>query len=528
LSDINIFLENIHKPYDLLEEERNKWTGEALFLKAYYHFWLFRMYGPVPLIRENPPMDSPGKFYREPVDGVVNYIAGLCDEAAALLPLTVEDMMAEMGMPTKPVALALKAQALTYAASPLFNCNEDYSGYTDNRGIQLFPQDRSQERDKWKKAADALKVAIETAHEAGHRLYDFHENSYAALLHEKTILAMQTRGAVTERWNDEIIWGSAQSSANSTLQRLCFTYFTTTHMNGSAGLKCYAPSLKIVEQFYTKNGLPIADDRDWTGVDPWALRVAGEEDRWYIRENFRTVNLHFDREPRFYGAITFDGGTFYGNSRLSNDNTTNHNYMWTVELKAGSLNGDLQPGRYSPTGYVCKKLTGYRSTFSDNASSTSGIYAYSFPIIRLADLYLMYAEALNEYEGPTAEAYLYTDMVRERSGLKGVVESWRDHAVSGKENYPATQEGLREIIRRERLNELAFEGIRFWDLRRWKLAEEYLNQPVRGLNYRGITAETFYQETQIYPQTFEKKDYFWPVRVSTLLNNQNILQSPGW
>jgi hypothetical protein len=140
----------------------------------------------------------------------------------------------------------------------------------------------------------------------------------------------------------------------------------------------------------------------------------------------------------------------------------------------------------------------------------------------------MYAEALNEYEGPTAEACSYLDMVRERSGLKGVVESWRDHAVSGKENYPATREGLRDIIRRERLNELAFEGIRFWDLRRWKLAEEYMNRPIRGLNIRGTTAETYYQETEVYPLRFGKKDYFWPVRVSTLLNNQNILQSPGW
>jgi hypothetical protein len=531
LSDINIFLENVHKPYDLQEEERNKWTGEALFLKAYYHFWLFRMYGPIPLIRENIPLDAIGdeiQRYREPVDEVADYIAGLCDAAAALLPLNVENMMEEMGMPTKPVALALKAQALTYAASPLFNCNGDYADYMDKRGVQLFPQDKSKEKDKWKKAADALKVAIKTAHEAGHRLFDFHRSNFATLLHEKTILAMQSRGAVTERWNDEIIWGSSQSAGNTPLQRLCFPYFTQVQGDGGSGQKCYAPPLRMVEQFYTKNGLPIADDKDWIGVDPWGLRVAGEEDRWYIRENFQTINLHFDREARFYGAIFFDGGTFYGNNRLANDNTTNHNYMWVTELKARDMSGVITPGRYSSTGYICKKLTSYMSTFSDNATGLGGLYAYSFPIIRLADLYLMYAEALNEYEGTTAEAYSYVDMVRERSGLKGVVESWRDHAVSGKENYPTTQEGLREIIRRERLNELAFEGIRFWDLRRWKLAEEYMNQPIRGLNIYGNTAEEYYQETEKYPLTFGKKDYFWPVRVSTLLNNSNILQSPGW
>src|SRR5690606_8871387 len=116
---------------------------------------------------------------------------------------------------------------------------------------------------------------------------------------------------------------------------------------------------------------------------------------------------------------------------------------------------------------------------------------------RLADLYLMYAEALNESLGsPSGDVYRYIDLVRARTGLNGVVESWRDHAIDA--NKPMTKDGMREIIQRERMNELAFEGARFWDLKRWKLAETYMNRPVRGLNIRGETPEEFYKVVELY------------------------------
>jgi hypothetical protein len=139
----------------------------------------------------------------------------------------------------------------------------------------------------------------------------------------------------------------------------------------------------------------------------------------------------------------------------------------------------------------------------------------------------MYAEALNETGGdtPGADVYYYVDAIRERSGLKGVIESWSQHAVASRQNRPLTKDGMRDIIRQERMIELAFEGIRFWDLRRWLLAEEYMNRTIRGFD---VYAEDFYQPVDIYPLTFEKKDYFWPVRQSVLLKNTNLIQNPGW
>jgi hypothetical protein len=252
------------------------------------------------------------------------------------------------------------------------------------------------------------------------------------------------------------------------------------------------------------------------------LRTGDEAHKYYIKKGSKTINLHFDRESRFYGAITFDEGTFYGNGRINADNK-----MWVTELKNGTPGGGITAiDRYSVTGYLCKKLLHYLTAVPDNSSKVS-TYAYAFPIIRLADLYLMYSEALNEWkEAPDAAVYEYIDLVRARSGLKGVVESWNEHSIYP--DKPLSRDGMRDIIHRERLNELAFEGSRFWDLRRWKEAEEYMNKPVRGLNVTGTTPEEFYQVENIYPLHFTKKDYLWPIRQSVLLSNKNLVQNPGW
>ncbi|MFB2120293.1 RagB/SusD family nutrient uptake outer membrane protein [Parapedobacter sp. 2B3] len=521
LSDCNIFLENIHKPFDLSKYEREKWIAEVKFLKAYYHFWLFRMYGPIPLIKENLEISTKGEGvqrYRKPVDEVVDYLAELLDEAAADLPVQVEDMAFEMGRPTKVIALAVKAQLLTLAASPLFNGNADYASMVDNQGIQLFPQTYNAE--KWKRAADALEEVITLALEAGHNLFDFSKTPFAGNLNEKTIAAMQVRGAVTERWNSEIIWGDSNTDPDA-LERACHPVFTLAQLGGGIR-KSYAPTLNVVEQFYTKNGVPIEEDREWQNLNLMELRKAGPDDAYYINEGFETIQLHFDREARFYGSIIFDGGTLYGNGRTTNDQN-----LWVTELKNGTLGGGPNPpGRYSSTGYLCKKLIHYLTAAPESSGNLS-TYRYAFPIIRLADLGLMYAEALNEYApAPTAEVYQYVDVIRERSGLPGVIESWRSHSINP--DKPLTKEGMRDIIRRERLNELAFEGSRFWDLRRWKLAEEYMNRPIRGLNISGETADEFYQVRNVFSSTFEKKDYLWPIKLSVILKNKNLVQNPGW
>ena len=144
IRDCNVFLENVSdlsKIPDLDIDTRTRWIAEARFLKAFYHFMLFRAYGPIPVIDKNLAVDAPLaqiQVKRQPVDSVVNYIANLLDTAAAKLPLTINSTASELGRITKPIALSLKAKVLTTAASPLFNGNSDYGSFKNNDGTALF------------------------------------------------------------------------------------------------------------------------------------------------------------------------------------------------------------------------------------------------------------------------------------------------------------------------------------------------------------------------------------------------------
>src|SRR5690606_26431535 len=154
--DCNIFLENIAQVPDMDQTEKDRWIGEVKFLKAYYHWFLFRMYGPIPITDVNLPISATPEevqVYRDPVDDVVNYIAGLIDDAVVTLPTEVIDEGNEMGRITTPSALSLEARVLVTAAIPLFNGNPDYSNFVDNRGVHLF--NAVEDPEKWEKAAQA-------------------------------------------------------------------------------------------------------------------------------------------------------------------------------------------------------------------------------------------------------------------------------------------------------------------------------------------------------------------------------------
>jgi hypothetical protein len=191
----------------------------------------------------------------------------------------------------------------------------------------------------------------------------------------------------------------------------------------------------------------------------------------------------------------------------------------------GEYSGFIADGFFSITGYGAKKMHSFKNGFTAN---TTGVREYfPFPIMRLANLYLMYAEALNEFSGPGEEVYRYLDLIRARVGLEGVKESWQKY--SNRPEKPNTKDGLREIIHQERTIELALEGKRFWDLRRWKQINEYNVQP-RGWNVRGETAEDFYRVIEVArtPVKFSIRDYFFPIKESSLIVNRNLVQNYGW
>lgn len=99
IRDCNIFLENIHKPLDLEDYERTRWIAEITFLKAYYHFYLMQLYGPIPIVDKNIEVNASieeVRRYREPFDDCVNYVVGLLDNCMDDLPLIIESPALEM------------------------------------------------------------------------------------------------------------------------------------------------------------------------------------------------------------------------------------------------------------------------------------------------------------------------------------------------------------------------------------------------------------------------------------------------
>ncbi len=521
IRDCNIFLENIHKVKDMDQFEKNRWIGEVKFLKAYYHFYLLRMYGPIPLMKENLPITAGGEevlISRNTVDECVDYIVQLLDEAAAdeKLPLKIEDRTTELGRITLPAVLALKAKVLVTAASPLFNGNTDYSDFANIDGKKLF--NLTNDSQKWEKATLACKEAIDVCHLAGHKLYTYSLNINASNVGPETFTKMSIRGSVTSRENPEVIWANTRSST-SALQREAQARLDGETINASSVGRGMAPTLKIAEAYYTKNGVPIEEDKTWDYESRYDLRLSTIDDRFYITPNYYTVSLHFDREPRFYGSLAFDGSVWYGQGRLSEEEP------WHVEAKLGQYAGGPPGGnRYSITGYFPKKMVNPLNTYS--ATSAYVIVEYNWPIIRLADLYLLYAESLNELNGPQEDVFEYLNLVRARAGLKSVQESWEQFSKNPTKYQ--TKNGLRDIIHRERTIELAFEGHRFWDIRRWKTAINELNNPVYGWDVGQSDAEYYYRPRLIFNQTFRLREYFWPIREYDIIVNKNLVQNPGW
>lgn len=507
-------LENLNRIPDLSESERLRWTGEAKFLKAYYHYYLMRMYGPIPVMRKNVPIDAPIdqiQVSREPIDETVDYLVQLLDEAAVTLPPQIVDTQNELGRITRPVALGIKAEILLMAASPLFNGNADMAGFNTKDGTPFF--NPTFDPLKWEKAADAAKEAIDVAEANGSKI--FYKDDISFDIEPITKTKLNITQAVTERWNEEIIWANPNSRTYE-LQRLCMAPLAVTVQHWQAR-KVLSPTLESAQMFYTKNGVPIEEDKTLNFTNITDLQEAGAADKYNIKEGRRTSILNFNREPRFYADLGFDGAIWYKYDSGSDDT------RWHIQAKYKDYAGSSDAFDFNVTGYYLKKLVNWEQTFGGGTLYKD----YAWPELRLADLYLMYAEALNEVNGPTAEVLQYVDAIRTRAGLAGVAVSWTNYS-SNPTKY-TTKDGMRQIIRRERNIEMAFEGKNYWDCRRWKTAIQEFNEPVKGWNVFGSTEADYYQIRTLFQQRFvAPRDYFWPLYETTLIQNPNLVQNPGW
>ena len=530
LRDCNIFLENIASVPDLPAWERDLWIAEVKVLKAYYHYQLVLMYGPVPIIRENLSVDAgvdEVKVPRNTVDECFAYIEELLDEAINMrsLPLQVYAPADELGRITLPIAHMIKAKAMTTAASPLFNGNNDQATLKNHDGTQLFNQ--TEDKQKW------VKAAMDVCKEADLKLYQYTEGS--STMDPRYRLQMTLRRMFNERWNSELIWANTNSrvgGGNTGLQQITTPKLNSTYKDAPEIRSLVAAALKMAETFYSDNGVPITEDINWNYATKYELRdIPRAEDHYgfYLEGGETTARLNMDREPRFYAFLGFDRGAWHGQGKKDTEQP------FYVHARRGDTDGQETVGKGPLTGYWPKKLV-----YDENVLTSITQYSYTeypWPIYRLSDLYLLYAEAINEAYGPEGglvgeenavaeNPFTYIDAIRERAGLKGVKESWSNY--SNNPTKYTTQTGLRAIIQQERMIELAFEGIRFWDIRRWKTAPSLYQTSMQGWDMTQYRANYYYRSMVVYKQSFGVKDYFWPISNDNILKNDNLVQNIGW
>lgn len=237
-----------------------------------------------------------------------------------------------------------------------------------------------------------------------------------------------------------------------------------------------SPTQELVDAFGMKNGKPLSDPT--SGYDP--------------------ARPYDNLDPRFYSTILYNGA------------------QW-LQRPLETFEG----GRDKPNTNIIQTKTGYymRKFMGDFSNATAySVQNHNFIIFRYADVLLWYAEALNEYSGPVPEVYAAVEAVRQRAGLTPY------QLPTG-----LTQDAMRLAIRQERRVEFAFEEQRFWDIRRWKIADSVLNGYVTGTRITRNQDNTYsYTRFQVEKTAFSSRMYLYPIPYSETSKNRNLLQNSGW
>lgn len=533
----NIFLENIDRVADMSDAEKKEWKAQAKFLKGYYSFLLLQKYGPIVLIDKTftPDASTDELFvYRSKVEDCFDFIINLVDEA--IPDLKERAPSTSYGEIDRVGASAIKARILLFRASPFYNGNVEYFGdFYDHNGEPFFPM--TYDKEKWKDAIDAIDVAIQLCEDNGKELYTYEKEPY---LYDREDIAenpelLQTiydlRMLIVDPWNKELLWGNSNINyssdggiAQATNIRLPAGYFEGGQINVTGySWQWLAASYRMAERYYTENGLPIDQDLtfDINRIHNFSTTPGIDETDYYLyrgimQPGVETVNLYLHREPRFYANLGITGGYWRG-----------HIVRINTLMYADSDGGMTST---SNTDYLC---TGIGIQKFVHPESTSGNYTrqirFPYPIIRMADLYLMRAEALNEYyDAPDQEVYNAINAVRLRAGIPRVEEVWSNSSLAKTVDKHKTKDGMRDIILQERGIELAFEGSRFWDMLRHKKATSEFSSPIWGWNHAGTTASSFFVLDVKQARKFTITDCLWPIDLNEMNTNANLIQNPGW
>lgn len=510
----NIFLQKAHpimttgtQGDQLLEDELTQMKANVRFMRAFYHYLLFEQYGPIILVKDKiynatEDQDVP----RNTVDEVIEYIDS--ELTAVASELTQEPIFEDKdyrAWPTKGVALAVRAKLWLYVASPLLNGGyREALSVTNPDGTRLFPD---YDAGKWEKALAACKDFIDYAEAGRYELYkEYKDDNGAVIDPDKSVYNL------FQKYTHEIIWATANNDWGG--------------MNGDAfdrriaprceknGLGSTGVTQELVDAFYMKDGFPVSA----TAYLPQSTLYQEEGYGTYKDQNdnfskkytnVTVSNRYLNREPRFYNTVFFNGR------------------QWPVScnqvLFYNGGNSGVQEGQATLTGYMLFKR------FNRSVSLTNPGVASQFRpsiIFRLADFYLMYAEAANEVNPNDARVLKYLNLVRERAGLPDI--ETLNPAIRG------NQELQRAAIQRERQIELATEGQRYFDVRRWMIADKNgegrQNGYVHGMNVRGESndKEDFNRIVEASQIVFNRKMYLYPMPDSEMRKTKNLVQNPGW
>ena len=496
LRKVNMFLENVDN-CPAAEDEIRHWKGEAYFLRAWFHFLVFRAYGAIPLTDHSfDPNEDMMSVRRSPADEVAQFIADDCDRAVEYLEDVDKWASTDTGRATKLSALGLKSRVLLYIASPLYNGDKLFAELKDPiDGTNLISQ--TYDKEKWKKAADAALECIQVAKAAGRELYNEYPDDPVK----------NYQNIFNDNWNDEILWAKNIG-----------TYEHWLNCSDPVSFGCFSilnPTQELVDAYEMEDGSTPITGYTNNGLEPVINEASGyveegfAEDEYEGRWNKGVSNMYTHREPRFYASINF-AGAVWKTTRSSNWTEPHINEFWFKGMDGKNNAGS----DYCKTGYLMKKL--HYPTRIPWQYTPNMMWVY----IRLGEIYLNAAEAINEYYGPS-DAYQYINAIRTRAGLPEL--------ASG-----LTQDQMRDKIKHERRIELAFEVHRFFDSRRWLEGPETQGVPIHSMNiYEGENQQdpAFYKRIFVENRVFESpKHYFFPIDQTEIDKHEKreLVQNLGW
>lgn len=513
-----VFLENVRviPEAGLTQQYVDQMKNEVRFLIAYYYSLMIELYGPIPFAPGVIyPVDAPTSelmIGQTPYDEIVEWIDNELKDVSTKLPSVYPDNN-DWGRVTSVMALAIRARTLLFAASPLFNGNPDLKDWQNHEGVNLFKPNIDAQ--KWEKAAAAHKELIDAARIGGYDLYKEYNSDGSIdpfMSYYNLSLKRFSEG------NKEIIFGRSENSSLADFQR----HHLPKGIGGNAGM---GVTQELVDAFYMKNGLvpilgynedgsPIINSESGYVEKGFSNAAEVRNTRWRGAEGPEriagrvtldgTYNMYCNREPRFYVSV------IYNEAWLGVDNRRVEFYQ--------------EGGR--DTGYTFDApQNGYnvRKRISLEVFPRENRFPYQPGILyRLAEAYLGYAEAINESQGPNSTVYEYVNLVRQRAGIPDL-------------QADLTKEQMREAIQQERRVEFNCEGIRFNDVRRWKLGEKYFNTKLFGMNFNGTKKSddandpsAYYKRTFYKNRYFSKRMYLWPVPQAQIDINPNLVQAPGY